>query len=242
MRPARPSAGAQPRPCRASLARHSFAIVLIAIILWPAVVQAQYSTTGRWTAPSASLDSAGSARTALHMSIMRGDDDWRTEPTHYHSYILWWESRHALCNASHAFNGALYGWNPPNDPTMADSAMHAGFTPLPLGDGALDPGFDVFCSGQTFLKDGRLFTIGGASAEHSGTAMTAIFDRTRTGNRWVAQGQMAVPRWYPTAKQLANNDVVAFSGLKYARLHTVGGLSAGTGAPALEVSQAADHR
>src|SRR5262245_53117423 len=38
------------------------------------------------------------------------------------------------------------------------------------------PGFNLFCSGHTFLADGRLFVVGGHIADAQGEDKTAIYD------------------------------------------------------------------
>ncbi|MBA3318170.1 MAG: DUF1929 domain-containing protein [Gemmatimonadales bacterium] len=70
---------------------------------------------------------------------------------------------------------------------------------------------ELFCSGHTFLADGRLLTAGGhneALGNNYGLTQASTFD----GGIWQATGSMTYPRWYPTLVTLENGDVVALSG------------------------------
>ena len=71
-------------------------------------------------------------------------------------------------------------------------------------------GFEVFCSGHTFLPDGRLFVSGGHIANNVGLASAAIFDSS--SNSWSRQPLMNAGRWYPTNTVLPNGDVLVISG------------------------------
>ena len=69
-------------------------------------------------------------------------------------------------------------------------------------------GEDLFCAGQTFLRDGRLLVGGGAPA--GSLDSTHIFDpATET---WTKVNDMLRARWYPTLVPLADGRVMAFSG------------------------------
>ncbi|MBI5170232.1 MAG: DUF1929 domain-containing protein, partial [Candidatus Eisenbacteria bacterium] len=226
---------AQAHPRRRSLLA-AIAVLALLGVSHPSMSQL-LSTSGRWTPTSPGLDSAGVTGTAVHMTLLRGDDDWQSVSGHYHSYLLWYQDRHDLCGATTFFTGALYGWNPGYNANCSDSMMNSGFTLLPLNS-PLDPGYDVFCSNTTSLADGRLLTIGGASAENSGVSQTSVFDRTITsGNRWTKMNPMATPRWYPGIKQMGDNSVVAYAGLRYARMHVLGGRSSVGGSMRTDVGR-----
>jgi hypothetical protein len=71
-------------------------------------------------------------------------------------------------------------------------------------------GYDPFCSGHTFLPDGRLFVSGGHRSNSVGLASASIYDAVR--NTWLPQPVMNAGRWYPTNTLLANGDVLVISG------------------------------
>jgi FtsP/CotA-like multicopper oxidase with cupredoxin domain len=67
---------------------------------------------------------------------------------------------------------------------------------------------DLFCAGQTFLRDGRLLVGGGAPGGLLDS--THIFDPTT--EIWTKINDMQRARWYPTLVPLADGRVMAFSG------------------------------
>jgi hypothetical protein len=84
------------------------------------------------------------------------------------------------------------------DPDMAISSL------VPL------PGYNVFCSGHTFLPDGRLFFVGGHIVSGVGLPNSSTYDAV--SNVWAPGPNMNAGRWYPTATTLANGDVLTVSG------------------------------
>jgi len=71
---------------------------------------------------------------------------------------------------------------------------------------------DLFCSGHTWLTDGRLCVAGGAP--NGSVNSTHIFDPI--AGAWTAAGvaaNMAKARWYPTVLTLADGRILAVSGL-----------------------------
>jgi len=72
-------------------------------------------------------------------------------------------------------------------------------------------GYNIFCTGFSFLADGRLLVVGGHIANDTGLATTAIYDSV--ANTWTRQADMAAGRWYPSAITLANGDVLVVSGM-----------------------------
>lgn len=70
--------------------------------------------------------------------------------------------------------------------------------------------YEVFCSGHSFLPDGRLLVAGGHSVGTSGIPSTVIFDPA--SNTWSTTGSMAFGRYYPTITALPNGDVLAVAG------------------------------
>ena len=73
-------------------------------------------------------------------------------------------------------------------------------------------GYNIFCTGEVFLPDGRMFVAGGSvdSVNPFGTDNTSIYDSS--ANRWTHLPAMAQARWYPTTTLLANGDVLVVSG------------------------------
>jgi hypothetical protein len=69
-------------------------------------------------------------------------------------------------------------------------------------------GEDLFCAGQTFLRDGRVLVGGGAPA--GSLDSTHIFDPAP--ETWTKVNDMQRARWYPTLVPLADGRVMAFSG------------------------------
>ena len=92
-------------------------------------------------------------------------------------------------------------WNP------ATKLLTAPVIPLPE---------DFFCSGHTFLADGRLLVIGGDTNGAGHTNNRCYIFTADTGNpdtgSFTATGSMAHARWYPTALRLADAKVLGFSG------------------------------
>lgn len=72
------------------------------------------------------------------------------------------------------------------------------------------PPFDAFCSGHTFLADGRLLVAGGHIADNVGLAHATAYDAFT--DSWTLFPDMNAGRWYPTATLLANGDVLVESG------------------------------
>lgn len=75
---------------------------------------------------------------------------------------------------------------------------------------AAEPPFDLFCSGHTFLADGRLLVAGGHVVDNVGLAEAAIYDPF--ADAWTDLPDMTLARWYPTVTTLAGGDVLVVSG------------------------------
>jgi hypothetical protein len=70
---------------------------------------------------------------------------------------------------------------------------------------------DLFCSGHTFLPDGRLLSAGGHSGtDNKGILTSSIFDFNT--NSWVTGAPMQNGRWYPSNTTLATGEVLTLSG------------------------------
>jgi hypothetical protein len=75
---------------------------------------------------------------------------------------------------------------------------------------SLSKTYQIFCSGHTFLPDGRLLIAGGKISGENGEPRAVIFDPA-TGS-WSPTGSMAQGRYYPTLTVLPNGRVLAISG------------------------------
>ena len=93
------------------------------------------------------------------------------------------------------------GWN--GDPRVWDPDTQSIAT-LAL------PGYDLFCSGHSFLDDGKLLVTGGHLADGVGESKAGIYDSVV--NSWSPATAMNAGRWYPTNTTLANGDVLVLAG------------------------------
>ncbi len=82
--------------------------------------------------------------------------------------------------------------------------------------GAHSPRENIWCGGQTLLADGRVLVVGGNIPNSDGVfrGLDTIYLFDPWTETWTLQGRMREGRWYPTATQLPNNQVVITSGLK----------------------------
>jgi len=72
------------------------------------------------------------------------------------------------------------------------------------------PGYNIFCSGHTFLADGRVFVAGGHVTNDVGLPHASIY--SPFSNTWTQLPDMNAGRWYPTSTILSNGDVLVISG------------------------------
>jgi hypothetical protein len=99
-------------------------------------------------------------------------------------------------------NGKVLSWGKFGNPHIWDPATGS-FTPVPA------PSW-VFCSGHTFLSDGRLLVNGGHISDDHGLPDAFLFD---PGNMsWSRRPAMRKGRWYPTTTTLANGEAVTIAG------------------------------
>ncbi|HKQ25394.1 MAG TPA: galactose oxidase-like domain-containing protein [Burkholderiales bacterium] len=99
-------------------------------------------------------------------------------------------------------SGVVLSWGRIGDPWIWDPATGV-FTTIPVPT-------NVFCSGHTFLPDGRLLVAGGHITDDHGLPDANLFDATT--RTWTAVAPMSKGRWYPTSTTLANGEVVAVAG------------------------------
>ena len=69
---------------------------------------------------------------------------------------------------------------------------------------------NLFCSGHTFLPDGRLMVVGGHLFDSQGVNQSCIYDPAT--DRWTAEALMNNGRWYPSAITLPDGGVLVLSG------------------------------
>jgi galactose oxidase len=69
---------------------------------------------------------------------------------------------------------------------------------------------NLFCSGHTFLPDGRLFVAGGHISDSHGSTQTEIYDPNM--NTWTRMEDTVGGRWYPTAVTLPDGNVLVSFG------------------------------
>jgi len=136
-----------------------------------------------------------------------------------------WDPKFSLPNvAIHAHllpNGKVLFWGRRDQPTdgldehfctpqIWDPATRT-TTPTPkptVADGRTT--VNLFCSGHTFLPDGRLLVAGGHFADSKGIDQASIYDyRTNT---WTALPVMNNGRWYPTVVTLHDGTALVMSG------------------------------
>lgn len=72
------------------------------------------------------------------------------------------------------------------------------------------PGHNIFCSGHSFLADGRLLLTGGHIDSHVGLPHTVILNPFSL--TWQHGPDMNDKRWYPTNTTLLNGDVMVLAG------------------------------
>lgn len=68
----------------------------------------------------------------------------------------------------------------------------------------------VFCSGHTFLPDGRLLVTGGHLDDRRGIRDANIFDGSVAA--WIPVQPMSYGRWYPTSTTLPSGEVITLAG------------------------------
>ena len=99
-------------------------------------------------------------------------------------------------------SGRVLSWGKIGAPTLWDPTT---------GDFAAAPSTTrLFCSGHTFLADGRLLVSGGHLSDQRGLPDANIFDAS-TGT-WSSVEPMHWGRWYPTSTTLPDGEVVTLAG------------------------------
>jgi galactose oxidase len=122
------------------------------------------------------------------------------------SKVLMWGRRPDPADSLDVHECRPFVWDPMNgDPVPTPQPARADGTKV-----------NLFCSGHTFLPDGRLLVVGGHQADSDGLDQAVLYD-WRT-NAWTASAPMTdragapVRRWYPTATTLPDGTVLVMSG------------------------------
>src|SRR5688500_457942 len=71
-------------------------------------------------------------------------------------------------------------------------------------------GYNIFCTGHSWMADGRLFVTGGHKRNGFGLPEASIYNPAT--NTWTRLPDMNNGRWYPTQATLPNGDVLTFTG------------------------------
>jgi galactose oxidase len=100
--------------------------------------------------------------------------------------------------------GKVLLWGDQGDAELWDPANPgAGFT-------AVSKTYRIFCSGHTFLPDGRLMVTGGVVHGTIGDPRAVLFNPATSS--WTGAGPMAQGRYYPTTTALPSGEILAVSG------------------------------
>ena len=99
-------------------------------------------------------------------------------------------------------NGRVLSWGRIGVPQVYDPA-YGSFSDVPTAT-------MVFCSGHTFLSDGRLLVTGGHLDDQRGLPDANIFDAA--AQTWAAIPSMRFARWYPTSTTLVNGEILTLAG------------------------------
>jgi hypothetical protein len=126
--------------------------------------------------------------------------NWPAMAVHAHllpdKRVLFW-GRDADASGDVDNKTQTYIWNP------ATNAVSTVFSP--------NLATNLFCSGHSFMHDGRLLVSGGHDKfDGVGEAHTNIFNYSN--NTWTPVANMNKGRWYPTNTTLSNGEVLTVSG------------------------------
>jgi galactose oxidase len=160
------------------------------------LAQANLAQVGRWDPDLIKWPNVG-----IHLSVLPDGK------------VLFWGRRDWNPNATAAVEGldphhtTPFVWDPANPQTPA----------VPVPDPLLHGGpeeVNLFCSGHTFLPDGRLIVVGGHIEDSKGSHKVRVFDWRNS--KWSKEEPMGEPgqggRWYPTVVTLPNGDVLTLGG------------------------------
>jgi hypothetical protein len=98
--------------------------------------------------------------------------------------------------------GKVLAWGRVGDPYVYDP-VNGSFKTVPVGS-------NIFCSGHAFLPDGRLLVAGGHISDNHGLPDGHLFNPGTMA--WSKTANMRDGRWYPSATELSNGQVLAIAG------------------------------
>ena len=158
-------------------------------------------------------DCSGTGTCALTLSANRSATATFSAPLGVESIVGKWEAPRSTpaigLHMSQLPNGRALLWGHGGEPQLWNPA--GGFTQVTNNTCSNPTNCELFCSGHSFLADGRLLVAGGHNeslGDNNGLKQASVFD----GTSWQATGPMTYPRWYPTLVTLGNGSVVALSG------------------------------
>lgn len=153
--------------------------------------------------PSAGIGLGGPAVakvTIVDGETARAEGHWseviRSEvvPIHMHllptGQVMYWDRHNHMLE----FDGNPRLWDPSTG-TISMAAMTS---------------YDLFCSGHSFLADGRLLVTGGHIEDGVGEDKASIYDPFT--DSWTSIPNMNAGRWYPSNVTLSNGDVLVLGG------------------------------
>ena len=168
----------------------------------PYKLSVTYSAPQAFVAENASLSSALSGQWGPVFNLENVAIHAHLLPT---GKVLYWGRRSVVGDPSFAslneHKSATFLWDP-----ATGKSVRTKNSPALTGGG----GVNLFCSGHTFLPDGRLLVVGGHLFDSEGVNQACTYDPTT--DLWSALPTMNDGRWYPTALTLPDGGVLAISG------------------------------
>ena len=119
--------------------------------------------------------------------------------------VLYWGRRQTPGDATFASLSEHFSSTFLWDPATGKSVKTKDSPKLDTGEGV-----NLFCSGHSFLPDGKLLVIGGHLFDSEGVNQACIYEAA--ADKWTSLPRMNNGRWYPTAITLPDGGVLAISG------------------------------